>query len=100
MANEGQTMNLSCLLSLLREIPAYRKLAGELSTAKDERKAVILDAAKPYLIAALYEELGLPVMLVTARVPPQPSCIVSLSLTSCPMTGLSYRLLAIRWWRG
>jgi len=60
-------MNLSCLLSLLKEKPAYRKLAGELSAAKDEHKAVVLDAAKPYLIAALYGELGLPVMLVTAQ---------------------------------
>jgi len=38
-----------------------------LSAAKDEHKAVVLDAAKPYLIAALYGELGLPVMLVTAQ---------------------------------
>ncbi|HEU65296.1 MAG TPA: hypothetical protein ENN57_01355, partial [Chloroflexi bacterium] len=60
-------MNLSCLLSLLKEIPAYRQLVRELSTAKGEHKASILDAAKPYLIAALYEELDLPLIVVTAQ---------------------------------
>ena len=67
MANEGQQMNLSCLLSLLKEMPAYRQLVGELSTARGEHKAIILDAAKPYLIAALYEELNLPLMVVTGQ---------------------------------
>ena len=65
MANEGQQMNLSCLLSLLKEVPAYRQLVGEFATAKGEHKAIILDAARPYLIAALYEELDLPFMVVT-----------------------------------
>ena len=60
-------MSLSCLLSLLREVPAYRELAGELSTAKREHKAVILDAAKPYLVAALYEELNSPFIVVTGQ---------------------------------
>ena len=60
-------MNLSCLLSLLRDMPAYRQLVGELSTVKGEHKATILDAAKPYLIAALYEELDLPFMVVTGQ---------------------------------
>jgi transcription-repair coupling factor (superfamily II helicase) len=60
-------MNLSCLLSLLKEMPAYRQLVGELSTVKGEHKAIILDAAKPYFIAALYEELNLPLMVVTGQ---------------------------------
>jgi len=60
-------MNLSCLLSLLKEMPVYRQLVGELSTARGEHKAIILDAAKPYLIAALYEELNLPLMVVTGQ---------------------------------
>jgi len=60
-------MNLSCLLSLLKEVPAYSHLVGELSTAKGEHKATILDAAKPYLIAALYDELNLPLMVVTGQ---------------------------------
>ena len=60
-------MNLSCLLALLEDVPAYRWLAGQLSTAKGDHKAVMLDAAKPYVIAALYEELNLPLMVVTAQ---------------------------------
>jgi transcription-repair coupling factor (superfamily II helicase) len=67
MADEGQRMNLSGLLSLLKEVPAYRELVGELSTAKGENKAIILDAARPYLIAALYEELDLPIVVVTSQ---------------------------------
>jgi transcription-repair coupling factor (superfamily II helicase) len=69
VTNEGQQqqMNLSCLLSLLKDVPAYTQLVGALFTAKGEHKAVILDAARPYLIAALYEELGLPFMVVTAQ---------------------------------
>src|SRR5512136_2098239 len=68
MASEGQRMNLSCLLSLLKDVPAYKQLADELRTAKGEHRAVILDAAKAYVIAALYEELGLPLVVIT----PQP----------------------------
>ena len=60
-------VNLSCLLSLLNELPAYRQLVGQIVTTKGERKAVILDAAKPYFIASLYEELGLPLMVVTSQ---------------------------------
>jgi len=60
-------MNLSLLLSLLKEMPAYRQLVRELSTAKGGQKASIIDAAKPYLIAALYEELDLPLMVVTSQ---------------------------------
>ena len=67
MANEGQAGNLSRLLSLLREVPAYRDLVGRLSTTKGECKILTLDAAKPYFIAALYEELNLPFVIVTAQ---------------------------------
>jgi len=60
-------MNLSCLLSLLKEVPTYKQLTGQLSTTKGEPEAVILNAAKPYFIAALYEELGLPLVVITAQ---------------------------------
>jgi transcription-repair coupling factor (superfamily II helicase) len=60
-------MNLSCLLSLLEDVPAYRELAGELATSQSEHGAIILDAARPYLIAALYEGLNLPIMVVTSQ---------------------------------
>ncbi|TEU18955.1 MAG: DEAD/DEAH box helicase, partial [Dehalococcoidia bacterium] len=67
MANEGQPINLSLMLSLLQDMPAYRQLVGELATAKGEHKATVLDTAKPYLIAALYQELDLPLMVVTGQ---------------------------------
>jgi len=60
-------MNLSCLLSLLKEIPAYRQSVGQLLTNKGEHKIGMLNAAKPYVIAALYEELGSPLMVITAQ---------------------------------
>ena len=52
---------------MLQEMPAYRQLVGELSTVEGEHKATVLDTAKPYLIAALYEELNLPLMVVTSQ---------------------------------
>jgi transcription-repair coupling factor (superfamily II helicase) len=67
MANEKQELNLSRLLPLLRDLPAYRKLADSLSAIKRRHEAIILDAAKPSLIAALYEDLGLPFIVVTGQ---------------------------------
>ncbi len=60
-------MNLSPLLSLLKEVPAYRQLVEQLPAARGEHKAVILDAAKPYLIACLHEELNSPLVVITAQ---------------------------------
>ncbi|PIZ26678.1 MAG: transcription-repair coupling factor [Chloroflexi bacterium CG_4_10_14_0_8_um_filter_46_9] len=59
-------MNLSCLLSLMKELPSYAQLVRQVS-AEWEGKTVVLDAAKPYLIAALYEQLGLPIMVIIAQ---------------------------------
>ena len=67
MVNERQLLNLSSLLSLLKEVPAYRQLVGKLSTVRGEHEAIILDAARPYLIAALYEELDLPLIVVSGQ---------------------------------
>ncbi len=57
-------MNLSCLLPLLRQKPAYHQLIQRLATAGADNEAAVLDAAKPFLIAALYEELGLPTLAI------------------------------------
>ncbi|MFH0769421.1 MAG: hypothetical protein V1932_07670, partial [Chloroflexota bacterium] len=54
------------LLYLIEEMPAYRQLMGELEHGGSTRVAV-LDAAKPYLVAALYRSLHRPVMVVTAQ---------------------------------
>ena len=60
-------MNLCCLLPLLKEAPAYKQLVGQLATAKAEHKTDALDAAKPYFIAALYEELNSPLVVIIAQ---------------------------------
>ena len=60
-------LNLTQLLHLIEEIPTYRQLIDELRQQNGSTKAVVLDAAKPYLIAALYQSLKLPVLVVTAQ---------------------------------
>lgn len=60
-------MNLSSLLPLLREMPAYQELVGDLLTEVGERQVVVLDTARSYLIAALHRDLDRPVMVVTSQ---------------------------------
>ncbi len=60
-------MNLCCLLGLLKEAPAYKQLVGRLATAKAEHKTEVLDAAKPYFTAALYEEFNSPLVVMVAQ---------------------------------
>jgi len=60
-------MNLAPLLPLIDEMPGYRELAEGLRKVGRQR-LVVLDAAKPYLIACLHQELGWPMLVVA----PQP----------------------------
>jgi transcription-repair coupling factor (superfamily II helicase) len=60
-------MNLSSLLSLVTEVPGYSRLLQQLSRTEGESRLTILDAAKPYIIAALHNEFALPVMVITAQ---------------------------------
>ncbi len=48
-------------------MPEYRHLLGELRQLKEGAKAAVLEAAKPYVIAALYRDLRLPVLVVTSQ---------------------------------
>jgi transcription-repair coupling factor (superfamily II helicase) len=57
---------LSKLLKLIEPMPACRRLLEELKK-KSGSTVVVLDAARPYLIAALYESLQVPVLLITAQ---------------------------------
>ena len=57
-------MDLTRLLNLIAKMPAYRQLLDEL---RQNTRVIILDAAKPYLIAALYQSRRLPMMVVTAQ---------------------------------
>ena len=58
--------DLSRLLNLIEQMPVYRQLLEGLKKRGDSN-VVVLDAAKPYLIAALYESLRLPMLVVTAQ---------------------------------
>ena len=49
-------MNLSPLLALTKEILHYDQLLRDLSQDGKELRLTIVEAAKPYLIAALYQE--------------------------------------------
>ena len=61
-------MNLSSLLSLIEQVSEYQLLKSKLLKPQSgENRLVVPDAAKPYLIAALYWELGLPILVITAQ---------------------------------
>lgn len=60
-------LNLTQLLPLIKEMPAYRQLVGQLQQPGGNVRVVVLNAAKPYLIAALYHSLKLPMLVVTAQ---------------------------------
>ncbi|MFC1983731.1 transcription-repair coupling factor [Chloroflexota bacterium] len=60
-------LDLTQLLKLIEKMPAYRRLLDELRQQNGNIRITALDAAKPYLIAALYQKLKLPVLVVTAQ---------------------------------
>ncbi len=60
-------LNLTQLLSLIEEMPAYRQLVAELKQRNNNTTVSVLDAAKPYLLAALYHHRQLPILVVTAQ---------------------------------
>ncbi len=57
---------LNKLLQLIESMPAWNSLLGEVKR-KDSKTVIVLNAARPYLIAALYEKLQVPVLLITAQ---------------------------------
>jgi transcription-repair coupling factor (superfamily II helicase) len=62
----GRKMDLTKLLHLIAEMPIYRQLLDELRQ-NASTGVLVLDAAKPYLIAALYQSQRLPMVVVTAQ---------------------------------
>jgi len=60
------SLDLTQLLNLIEEMPVYRQLIKALQQ-DGETRAVMLEAAKPYLIAALYRSRRLPMLVVTAQ---------------------------------
>jgi transcription-repair coupling factor (superfamily II helicase) len=62
-----ETLILSRLLNLIGEVPEYGRLVDELRRKNALTKADVIEAARPYLIAALYETLKRPVIVITAQ---------------------------------
>ncbi len=79
------TFDLTQLLHLIEEMPAYHQLVDELKQPKGSTKAVVLNAAKPYFIAALYHRLRLPMLIITAQ-PENSKKLHEQLLTWCPST--------------
>ncbi|MBN1641919.1 MAG: transcription-repair coupling factor [Anaerolineae bacterium] len=60
-------MNLSGLLPIVREIPAYRYLLDQIRSGEDGSSLSLLAAARPHVVAAAVTDLGCPALLVMAR---------------------------------
>ena len=60
-------MNLSGLLSLIQDVPAYQTLLAEIREARVEGNLSLLRAVRPYLVAALAQDLRCPVLWVMSR---------------------------------
>jgi transcription-repair coupling factor (superfamily II helicase) len=61
-------LTLGRLIPLICELPAYQDMATRLQKGPAAKaKAQVLDAAKPYVIAALYDQFKMPVLVVTAQ---------------------------------
>ncbi|MFC2056029.1 transcription-repair coupling factor, partial [Chloroflexota bacterium] len=76
-------MDFTKLLYLIEEMPAYLQLVDELEQENDRVRAVLLDAAKPYLIASLHQRLSIPMLLVTAQ-PENSKKLYEQLLSWCP----------------
>ncbi|MCD6453269.1 MAG: transcription-repair coupling factor [Dehalococcoidales bacterium] len=59
--------DITRLLSLVSDLPAYRRFEASLRCGEGEVGAVVLDAAQPYFIASLYRSLGRPLFIITAE---------------------------------
>ncbi|UCE98245.1 MAG: transcription-repair coupling factor, partial [Dehalococcoidia bacterium] len=60
-------MKITSLLDLVRKIPKFRWLIDELKQSEVSLGLSILDAAKPYVISAIYKELCMPVLVIVAQ---------------------------------
>ncbi|MFC1949402.1 transcription-repair coupling factor, partial [Chloroflexota bacterium] len=76
-------MDFTNLLHLIEEMPAYRQLTEELEQGDSSTRAALLDAAKPYFIASLYQRLSIPLLIITAQ-PERSKKLYEQLLTWCP----------------
>jgi transcription-repair coupling factor (superfamily II helicase) len=58
--------DLGKLIKLIDSMAAHKKLLDELKQRNSSR-AVVLNAARPYLVGALYDSLRVPVLLITGQ---------------------------------
>jgi len=69
-------------------MPAYRQLVEAIPQPREDTRVVVLDAAKPYLIVALYRRWRLPMLVVTAQPENGKKLYEQLSIWSGPQTKL------------
>ena len=60
-----EILNLSVLLKIIEETPSFQKLLKHLINGN--ASASVLEAARPYLIAAIHQNLNKPVLLLTSQ---------------------------------
>ena len=60
-------MSLTGLFQNLESSQEFLELVGRLESARGVRKASVLEAAKPFLLASLYEKLDGPMLVVGSR---------------------------------
>ncbi len=63
----SKVLKITNLLDLVKELSEYSWLIEELKKSDIGLGVSILDAAKPYVISAIYKELGLPVLVIAAQ---------------------------------
>ena len=68
-------MNLSGLLPLIGDISAYQELLAEIRQGEGVASLSLLRSARPYLVAALAQDLQAPILLLVAR-PEQVTSVV------------------------
>jgi len=61
------SLGLDKLLPLIEEMPAYQAILEGLPRQNSNPRVAVLEAAKPYFIAALHRSLKLPMLVVTAQ---------------------------------
>ena len=58
---------MKSLLGLISEMPAYSNLLERIDKQREMGEVAVINAAKPYLIAALYRDLKMPIIVITAK---------------------------------
>jgi transcription-repair coupling factor (superfamily II helicase) len=60
-------MNLSCLLPLIRNLTSYKNIIEQLSSSKSTHETIVLNAARACVIASLYHDSNIPIIVITTQ---------------------------------